>query len=237
MENPNSENPYEKLSNLEKALVNAKNTGNEPEIIDILLKLGELCYDISAIELGLKYIQEGIELSKKNKQSKYLHEFYKYLGDFSFNLGLLDDAYKAYNNSIKLASKKKFFRVLAEGHFRLGRINHVQNKLKQAITHFKKAEKIYEEMELPIEQAKLYNKIGLMYTNKISETPEETKFDRILVGPSIGIGPQGSLSFGKAKKYFKKAKAIIEEYNLVEEESVLYRSILSNLQTKFKDFK
>ncbi len=76
-----------------------------------------------------------------------------------------------------------------------------------------------------------------MYKNKISETPEETKFDRILTGPSIGIVPQGSLSFRKAKKYFEKAKVIIEENELIEKESVLYRSILSNLQTKFKDFK
>ncbi|MFW9897377.1 MAG: tetratricopeptide repeat protein [Candidatus Thorarchaeota archaeon] len=235
MENPNTEKPYEKLSNLERALDNAKNSGNTPKILENLLKLGELCYDINANELGLKYVQEAIELSEKDSQ--YLHEFYKYLGDFNYELGMLDDAYKAYNNSIKLASKKRFYRVLAESYFRLGRLNHVQEKIKQAISHFKKAEKIYEEMGLPIEQAKLYNKIGLMYTNKISETPEETKLDRILFGPSIGIGPQGSLSYSKAKKYFKKAKAIIEEHNLVEEESVLYRSILTNLNTKFKDFK
>jgi tetratricopeptide (TPR) repeat protein len=234
MENPSSEKPYEKLANLEKALNNAKNSGNDTEILENLLKLGELCYDINANELGLKYVQEAIDHSRKDSQ--YLHEFYKYLGDFNYELGMLDDAYKAYNNSIKLASKKKFYRVLAESHFRLGKLNHLQEKLKQAISHFKKAEKIYEEMGFPLEQAKLYNKIGLMYTNKIVDTTMESTFDRIVFA-TPGLAAQGGIAFGKAKKYFKKAKTILEENNLVEKESVLYRSILSNLQIKFKDFK
>jgi tetratricopeptide (TPR) repeat protein len=232
--NPTEEKPYEKLSNLEKALVESKNSGNEAEIFDILLSLGELCYDINANELGLKYVQEAIELSKKSSKSQYLHEFYKYLGDFNYDLGMIDEAYKAYNNSIKLATKKKFYRVLAESHFRLGKVNHVQDKLKQAINHFKKAEKIYEEMGLHIEQAKLYNQIGLMYIKKISET-EAYGAERYIMGPVFDV--QGSSSFGKAKRYFKKAIKVLEENNLTENENVLYRSIQSNLETRFKDFK
>lgn len=86
------------------------------------------------------------------------------------------------------------------------------------------------------EQAKLNNQIGLLYINKISETPEETKFDKIAF-KSAGIGFQGSSSFRKAQKNFRKAKMILEEKNLTEQENVLYNSILSNLDTKFKDFK
>ena len=231
MENPNMEKPYEKLSNLEKALAKAKNSGNNSEILELLLKLGELCYDINANELGLKYVQEAIELSKKDSQ--YLHEFYKYLGDFNYSAGMLDEASEAYNMSIKKASKKKFYRILAESHFGLGRVYHVQEKLRQAITHFKKAEKIYEEMDLPIEEARLYNKIGLIYMSKARRIEPDSIIERIAFGqPSYGSFTVG---FGKAKKYFKKAKLIMEENNLIETESVLYRSILSNLRVKRND--
>ncbi len=233
MNYPNEEKPYEKLKNLEKALVVAKNFGNEAEIFEILLNLGELCYDINANELGLKYVQEAIELSKTCSESQYLHEFYKYLGDFNYELGMLNEAYEAYTISIKKAAKKKFYRVLAESHFRLGKLNHVQDNLKQAINHFKKAEKIYEEIGLQVEQAKLYNQIGLMYIKKISET-EVYGAERYIMDPVFDV--QGSSSYGKAKKYFKKVKRILEENNFVETEGVLYRSIQSNLETRFKDF-
>ncbi len=231
MSNPTEEKPYERLSNLEKALVVAKNSGNEAEIFDVLLNLGELCYDINAHELGLKYVQEAIELSKKDSQ--HLHEFYKYLGDFNYNAGMLDEASEAYNMSIKKASKKKFYRILAESHFGLGRVYHVQEKLKQAITHFKKAEKIYEEMDLPIEQARLYNKIGLIYMGKARLIEPDSIVESIVFGRHVYAS--FTIGFDKAKKYFKKAKLIMEENNLIETESVLYRSILSNLGVKPKD--
>ena len=87
-------------------------------------------------------------------------------------------------------------------------------------------------MGLHAEQAKIYNQIGLTYINKIPLNDAYGVDKLITIDYNLG-----SSSFVKAKKNFKKAKMILEENNLVESESVLYKSIHSNLKTRFKDFK
>lgn len=228
MGNPNEERPSEKLKELEKALEIAINSENISEIFHLLLNLGKLCYEIKAYELGLKYIQEAIELGKKNPASKNLHEFYKLLGDFKFKDGMLDEANEAYNTSIKKTPKNKISKILAKSFFNLGRVNYHQDKLKQAISHFKKAEKIYEELRLHAEQAKVCNQIGLMYMNKMP------KADLYQFGKYIYRDSRGGSSLAKAIKYFKKAKEILKENNLEEIESLLYNSIQSNLTSQFR---
>jgi len=109
MGNPNTKNTLEKLSKYEKELEMAKNSADTSEIFQIFLNLGKLCYEIEAYELGLKYILEAIELSKKYSDFPTPYEFYKLLGDFNFEQGLLDDAYDAYNRSNKELPKKKNF--------------------------------------------------------------------------------------------------------------------------------
>ncbi|MFX1551591.1 MAG: tetratricopeptide repeat protein [Promethearchaeota archaeon] len=228
MSYPSEEKPYEKLKELENSLENAKNSGNISKIFDFSLELGNLCYKIKANELGLKYVQEAIEFSKENNTSQNLHKFYDLLGDFNFELGLLDEANEAYNSVIKNTPKNNYLKLLAEVYFKLGRIYYIQEKGKQAINHFKKAEKICEGARLYTELAKTYNQIGLMYLNKIPRS-EAFTVDRYYW--------KGSSSFGKAKKYFEKAKIVIEENNLVEKENTLYNSIQASLATKFGDFK
>jgi tetratricopeptide (TPR) repeat protein len=231
MSNPNEEKPYEKLKKLEYALEVAKNSTSPSEIFQSLLKLGNLCYEIKANELGLKYVQEAIELDEKGSNYQDIHEFYKLIGDFNFELGYLDVALKAYQISLQKSPKKAPFKILGEINFKMGRITYLQDNLKQAIKHFKKAEKIYKEHELYIEQIKLLNQIGLMYANKIPTS------DAYGIDEYRTIQVRGISSFGKAKRYFKKAKMILEENNLEETESELYKTIQSNLTSKFKDYK
>lgn len=116
MNNPNEEKPYEKLKFLEEALEIAENSGNISEIFQNLSRLAELCQEIKANDLGLNFVQKAIDLSKKYSTSEEFHEFYKYLGDFKFELGLLEEAKEAYNISIKKAGKKKVYQTIAENH-------------------------------------------------------------------------------------------------------------------------
>jgi len=231
MSNQNEEKPYEKLKSLEDALKLAKDSGNISDIFHAILNLGKFCYEIRANELGLKYIQEAIELYKVNPACTNIHEFFKLLGDFNFELGSLDEAIEAYNISIKEIPKKESFKQLAQIYFKIGRIYFLQDNLKQAVNQFKKAEKIFEESGLYIEQAKICNQIGLMYINKIpiSDLYEDASY----MDDDVG----GISSFKKAKKYYKKAKMILEKNNLVETESELYNSIQANLTSKWKDFR
>ncbi|MFX1235901.1 MAG: tetratricopeptide repeat protein [Promethearchaeota archaeon] len=223
--------PHEKLKKLEETLKVVKNSDDISGVFNTLLNLAELCYEIKANELGLKYSQEAIELDKKDPVYKNIHEFYKFLGDFNFELGYLDQALDAYTISIGKTPKKTSFKILSEMNFKMGRINYLQDDLKKAIKHFKKAEKICEEAGLYAEQARIYNQIGLMYINKIPE-PEGYGIDKYTT-----VDIRGTSSFNKAKKYFKKAKLILEKNNLTEIENTLYNAIQANLTSKWKDYK
>ncbi|MFX1438116.1 MAG: tetratricopeptide repeat protein [Promethearchaeota archaeon] len=228
MDSRNEEKPYEKLKRLEEALKLAKISGKNPDIFQALLNLGNFCYEIKANELGLKYVNDAIELSKESSTSQNIYEFYKLLGDFNFELGYLDQALKAYTISIGKAPKKTSFKILAETNFKVGRIHYLQDDLKKAIKHFKKAEKICEEAGLYAEQARIYNQIGLMYINII---PEPEAYGIIPNPPNL----LGTASFKMAKKNFEKAKAILEENNLTEVENTLYNAIQANLTSKWKN--
>ncbi len=230
MGNPNTENPLEELSKYEKELELAKNSANTSEIFHILLNLGKLCYKIEAYELGLKYIQEAIEFSKKYSDFPTPYEFYKLLGDFNFKQGLLNDAYDAYYRSNKEIPKKKFLKLLAENTFKLGKISEILDKKSRAIQHFKEAEKIFEKLGLHAERVRIYHRMGLVYLKKISVNVT-TGIDKIGTYDWVG-----EARFKKARKNFKHAIMILEQYNLKEAESGLYNTIRANLKGKFSDY-
>ncbi|MFX1493999.1 MAG: tetratricopeptide repeat protein [Promethearchaeota archaeon] len=230
MSNPNIEKPLEKLSKYEKELELAKNSADTSKIFNILLNLGKLCYDIEAYELGLNYILEAIELSKKSSDFPTSYEFYKLLGDFNFEQGLLNEAYEAYNRSNKELPKKEFFKLRAENNFRLGKVGELLDKKSEAIKHFKEAEKIFEKLGLHTERARIYNRIGLVYLKKIN-VDITSGIDKI--GTYDWVGDS---RFTKARKNFKRAIMILEQHNLLEAESELYNTIKANLEAKFSDY-
>lgn len=230
MNNLNELKPHEKLKSLENALKVARASNNFLETFNALLNLTDFCYEIKANELGLRYSQEAIELSISGSFFPEIYKFYKLSGDFNLELGYLDQALEAYKTSIGKAPKKTSFKILAESNFKIGRIYYLQDDLKKAIKHFKKAEKICEEAGSYAEQARIYNQIGLMYINKIPE-PEAYGVDKYTT-PAV----RGTSSFNKAKKNFEKAKSILEENNLTEVENTLYNAIQANLTSKWKDF-
>jgi tetratricopeptide (TPR) repeat protein len=217
-----TENPLEKLSKYEKELELARSSADTSEIFHILLNLGKLCYEIEAYELGLNYILEAIELSKKCSDFPTPYEFYKLLGDFNFEQGLLNDAYDAYNRYNKELPKKNYFKLLAQNEFKLGKISELLDKKDRAIKHFKEAERIFEKLGLHVERARIYNRMGLVYLEKIDDFHLFAR-DRIS-------------RFKKAKKNFNRAIMILEEHDLKEAENVLYNTIRANLEAKFADY-
>ncbi|MFX1588311.1 MAG: hypothetical protein ACFFC1_09165 [Promethearchaeota archaeon] len=223
MSNPNTENPLEQLSKYEKELELAKNSADTSEIFHILLKLGKLCYEIEASELGLNYILEAIELSKKSSDFPTPHEFYKLLGDFNYEQGLLNDAYDAYNRSNKELPKNEFFKLRAENNFKLGRVSVLLDKKDRAIKHFKESERIFEELGLHAERARIYNRIGLIHLKALTAIKKMRKDDFYDL-------------FEKAMKNFKCAIMILEQHDLKEAENVLYNTIRANLQADFTDY-
>ena len=230
MSNPDSEKPLERLSKCEKELEMAKYSGDTFKISSALLNLAKLCYEINAPELGLKYVLEALESSKKNSDFPPPHEFYTLLGDFNFELGLMNDSYDAYDKANKIMPKNYSIELFAKNNAKMGKVSAILDKNGKAIKHFKEAEKLYEKLGLQTERAKIYNRIGLVYLKKIGEDITTT-IDKI--GTYNWVGES---RFKKAKGNFEHALMILEQFNLQETESELYNTIKANLKGKFSDY-
>ena len=240
MDNSNTRNPLEELSKYEKQLDIAKNSGNISEIFHCLLNLGNLCNEIEADELGFKYVQGAIELSKKHSDFPHLYEFYNLLGDFNFKQGLLKEAHDAYKRSKKMLPKKENLKLRAEINFKLGRMSEISNNKNIVIGHYRNAKKIYEKLGLHAEVAKCLNRMGLIYFKKLPHEDEITAKNRysgnimdygtLIMDTASFIKNKADLAM--ARKYFESAIMILEQNNLTEVESELYKSIKVYLNNK-----
>jgi tetratricopeptide (TPR) repeat protein len=229
MSNPDTEKPLERLSKYEKELELVKNSEDIFKISNAFLNLAKLCYEIKAPELGLKYVQEALEISKKNSDFPPPHEFYTLLGDFNFEQGLMNDSYDAYEKSNKIMPKNYSLELFAKNNAKMGKVSAVLDKNSKAIKHYKEAEKVFEKLGLNAERAKIYNRIGLVYLKKIGEDITTT-LDKI--GTYNWVGES---RFKKAKENFERAIMILEQYDLQETENELYNTIKANLKGKFSD--
>jgi len=209
MDNSNTSSPLKELSKYEKELDKAKNSGDISDIFRYLLNLGKLCNEIEADELGFKYVQEAIELSKKYSKYPHLYEFYNLLGDFNFKQGLLNEAYNAYKRSNKILPKKEHLKLRAENYFKLGKVSEISNNKNIVIGHYKNAKNIFEKLGLYVEVAKCLNRIGLVYIKRI---PWDLIgiinpiFNRIETTKTI----ISEVDFNKAMRAFKNALMVLE---------------------------
>ena len=230
MSDPNTEKPLEKLSEYEKELELAKKSTDMVNISSSLLNLAKFCYEINAIDFGLKYIQEALEISEKNSDFPTPYEFYTLLGDFNFEQGLLNDSYDAYERSNKIIPKNKFLELFTINCVKMGRVSEISEKYSKAIKHYKEAEKLFEKLGMHAERAKIFNAIGLVHLKKIPEDLTTT-FDKL-----GHHNMTGGLRFDKAKKNFNRAIMILDQHDLRETEIVLYKTIKANLEGKFSDY-
>ncbi len=233
MDNSNTRNPLEELSKYEKELDIAKNSNIISDIFYCLLNLGKLCNEIEADELGLKYVQEAIELSKKHSEFPHLYEFYNLLGDFNFKQGLINEAHDAYKRSNKILPKKEKLKLRAENNFKLGKVSEVLNNKNIVTGHYRNAKRIFEKLGLHAEVAKCLNRIGLLYIKKLPWNIEELKvYHKYDIGPIAKV-IKFKADFAMAKKSFKSAIVVLEQNNLIEVESELYKSIKANLNKDY----
>lgn len=235
MDNSNTSNPLKKLSKYENELGLAKNSGNLLDISNWLLNLGKLCHEIEADELGLKYVQEAIKLSKKHSEIPHLYEFYSLLGDFNFRQGLINEAYDAYKRSNKKLPKKELLKLRAENSFKLGKVSEILNYIDLATKHYKDAKEIFGRLKLFAETAKCLNRIGVVYIKKIPWDLRGT-IDPIFDGSETAKTLQASNAFFKARRSFKNAITVLEQNNLQEIESELYNTIQTNLKDDFYNY-
>ena len=222
------EKPFEKLKRLESELKNAKDSGEFQKKFTLYLDIGEMCFDIEATELGIKYIEEAIDLGKKNsKLFKFKHLFYKNLGDLYFKQGSLNEAYEIYKKAIKEIPKKESYDTQAVILLKMGKILAAQDKKKAAISVFKDSEKFFFLSEEYASQARVLNEIGITYTGRMI-VGDSSILERI-----TGIERYNMMNDvleSKAKKSFKKAYEILKQHNLLETENELAKKFLSNLR-------
>jgi tetratricopeptide (TPR) repeat protein len=230
----NDLNPIEKLEYYEKQLKIAKDAGDVSKILSLLLKLGIICHDVEALDLGINYIKEALTLGKKSLVNGF--SYYAVLGDLYHKNGSLKESYDAYMKSNKFIPKNQETELKAANFFKMGRLNALLEKYNDAIKNYKESLKLYDILNNNAERARVNNQIGVTHLKK---APLDLRRDRNIYNL---VDKQALAIFRKARKNFTKGIEILEQHNLKDHERQLYNTLQANLKPlkqppKFPDYK
>ncbi len=216
--------PFEKLKIYEQELKLAKDRNDAKEILSCLRKLGKLCYEIEANELGMKYIEEALTLGANQPDFTDRYIFYQMLGDLNLGDGNIKEAHKLYEKSnYGIPKNQEGFKV--ENYYKLAKVSRLLGKTPgQVADIYLRAAKISAKLNNFSEVAKSYERIGVLYLDKAEAKPDK-KYMYTWV-----YDPYGKYSGRKAVKYWKKGLKILEKYNLQDSETELYSALLSHLE-------
>jgi len=216
--------PFEKLKVYEEDLQLAKSKNDAAEILFCLHKLGTLCYEIEANELGIKYIEEALTLGAKQPHFTDRYIFYLMLGDLNLGDGKIKEAYNLYEKSNnEIPKNQEGFKV--ENYYKLAKVSRLLGKSIGLIAGFYlRAAKISAKLNNFSAVAKCYERIGVLYLDKAEAKPDKKyMYTRV-------YDPYGKHSGRTAVKYWKKGLKVLEKYNLQDNETELYSDLLSHLK-------
>ncbi len=234
MNEVNDLNLFEKLEYYEKQLKEARDAGDLSKILSLLLKLGFLCRDVEAFDLGINYIKEALTLGKKTSVNYY--SYYAVLGDLYHQNGLIKESYEAYLTSNKIVPKNQETKLKADNLFKMGKLNVLFENYSDAIKNYKESLKLYALLNNHAERARVHNKIGVTFLKK---APLDLRRDKNMYNL---VDKQALAIFRKARKNFIKDLEILERHNLKDNEKKLYITLQENLKPlnqtpKYPDYK
>ncbi|MBT3208407.1 MAG: tetratricopeptide repeat-containing sensor histidine kinase [Bacteroidetes bacterium] len=158
-----------------------------------LIYCGSYYYYMSDFPTATKYVQNSLEISKKEGFDKVIGKGYNFLGQMSSEKGNYKEALDCFDKSLKNFEKINYKNGIASAFTNLGIVFWRQGNYPNAVKYYQKAMKIYEDLNDKIEIAKCENNIGIIFTN------------------------QGE--YDKALNYLKRALSTNEEIDNLEEVS------------------
>ncbi|MBI3720147.1 MAG: adenylate/guanylate cyclase domain-containing protein [Sphingobacteriales bacterium] len=181
--------------------------------------------EVSNLQLGLKYAEELIVLSKQQKNYSYLYRGYLQKGNKKRGLGNLEEALEAYINSAEAAKKAEYIPGEGTAYGAIADIYSVSNNHPNAMLYYNKAINTLRKANDSIALASAISNAGDEYVNVklydsalIYFTESKFLFDKVnyLSGKGYSLGNIGMVyaNTGKndlAEKNINEAIKILEE--------------------------
>jgi len=152
--------------------------------VKLLIQLANL-NELSDLKKSFEFVNEAIEIAKKNNLQNELLEAYKAAGKICFDLGLMEDAAIYFNHCLELIYKKGNTLEMAKANLNVGAIwLFMENYEKAEAYHLKSLQllkdysKARKEKELPVYVINVYNNLGLIYKN-IGKIPKALFFNEM----------------------------------------------------------
>ena len=180
----------------------------------------------------LFYANQSLEFALESKDSKNISLSYQNIGNANIMLGNYQDALESFHTATnyleKLLSTNKT-QIIKEGLARaygsIGVVFSEQSNYSKALTYYRKAIKLYEEIKNNKNTGRLYNNIGIVYLSQAKEDKaliyfmKCLHFQKKLNDPTMGITITniGNIynhkkQFNKAHTYYMQALELFQKY-------------------------
>jgi len=137
----------------------------EKEIV-LLLKIGELAFEISDMDLGRDITEQLLELSREAGDKKTESKAHRLLGHILRDVQEYDEAGAHYEQSLKISEEQSDHVGIADCNRGLGYLHWREGAFDEAIEHYKKAESMAEEAGREDILALTYLDMGNTYAHR-----------------------------------------------------------------------
>ncbi len=180
----------------------------------------------------LYYAKQSLDMSIKSKSPKYISLSYQNIGNANIMLGNYSEALESFHTATNFLEKQilrnktqDIKEGLARAYGSIGVVFSEQSNYSKALTYYRKAIKLYEEIKNNKNTGRLYNNIGIVYLSQAKEDKaliyflKCLQFQKKLKDPTMGITITniGNIynhkrQFEKAKNYYNQALWLFKKY-------------------------
>jgi tetratricopeptide (TPR) repeat protein len=185
--------------------------------IGMILKKG---FDIeAALELltEARRCFQSVAAAGSNSAEGMIGNTIKDIGDCLRNLGRLDEAAKAYEESIKCAQSRDDLRDMAVGKFQLGSVRLLQTRHLEALVIYAEAREAFEALGEPRQVAAVWHQSGMVHQAASQFEPAERAYRQALV-ITVRIN-----DLGRQAVTLNQLGLLYNEMDRLEEAATFYR--------------
>ncbi len=209
----------------------------------------------------LFYANQSLEVALKSKDAKYISLSYQNIGNANIMLGNYRDALESFHSATNYLEKQlatNKHQIIKEGLARaygsIGVVFSEQSNYSKALTYYRKAIKLYEQLKNNKNTGRLYNNIGIVYLSQAKEDKaliyflKCLNFQKKMKDPTMGITITniGNIynhkrQFDKAKTYYNQALWLFKKYpnprglgELYNNIGLLYKSLKNISKAKIQ---